>query len=188
MTLLVQTNQVPRVLFERELYVKISITTWYSLSVMDAVLLLRKIMWKSISISAGNRAIFLVWIARKIFSKSYKYFIKFKTYYLHLISSGEEYKTHVKCISEEEKYSAKGWVPKQNQNKNERKQTEWVSMVQELVNSVKLSDPALSRVLQTISQHENIPRKKPKFMVKKLAFINFTAAKISCSIFSCRTF
>merc|ERR1712071_631226 len=77
---------------------------------------------------------------------------------------GEDYKGHVKCISEEEKYSAKGWSAKPNQNKNERKQTEWVAMVQELASSVDKSDPALSRVLQTISQHENIPRKKAKFL------------------------
>jgi len=83
---------------------------------------------------------------------------------IYLIFSGDEYKSHVKCISEEEKYSAKGWTAKPNQNKNERKQTEWVAMVQELASSVDKSDPALSRVLQTISQHENIPRKKAKFL------------------------
>merc|ERR1712071_502859 len=53
---------------------------------------------------------------------------------------GEDYKGHVKCISEEEKYSAKGWSAKPNQNKNERKQTEWVAMVQELpVRSTKVT-------------------------------------------------
>jgi len=77
---------------------------------------------------------------------------------------GEEHKTHIKCISEEEKYSAKGWTPKPNQNKNERKQSEWVEMVQSLVNTAQTKDPSLARVLQTISNHENIPRKKPKFM------------------------
>ena len=81
--------------------------------------------------------------------------------------SGDDYKNHVKCVSEEEKYSAKGWTPRANQNKNERKQTEWVEMVQGLANTVK-ADPALTRVLQTISLHENIPRKKPKFMVYSL--------------------
>jgi hypothetical protein len=52
-------------------------------------------------------------------------------FYIYLIqnSRGEEYKSHIKCVSEEEKYSAKGFVPKPNQNKNERKQTEWVEMV-----------------------------------------------------------
>ena len=44
-------------------------------------------------------------------------------------------------------------------------------MVQKLVNSVKSTDPALSRVLQTISLHENIPRKKPKFMVHIVLFM-----------------
>lgn len=92
---------------------------------------------------------------------------------IYLIFSGDEYKSHVKCISEEEKYSAKGWTAKPNQNKNERKQTEWVAMVQELASSVDKSDPALSRVLQTISQHENIPRKKAKFLVSHIDQIVF---------------
>lgn len=79
---------------------------------------------------------------------------------------GDEYKAHVKCISEAEKYSGKDYVAKPGQNKNERKQTEWVAMVQELVSTVGNTDSALTQVLQKISQHENIPRKKPKFMVE----------------------
>lgn len=77
---------------------------------------------------------------------------------------GEDYKSHVKCISEEEKYSAKGWAPKAGQNKNERKQNEWIEMVQNLVNNLGNTDPELSEALQKISQHDNIPRKKPKYM------------------------
>lgn len=79
--------------------------------------------------------------------------------------SGQEHKSHVKCITEEEKYSAKGYVAKPSQNKNERKQAEWVAMVQNLVQTVGNTNEELSGVLQRISQHENIPRKKPKFMV-----------------------
>ena len=30
---------------------------------------------------------------------------------------GDSYKTHTSCISEAEKYSAKGWQPKPNANK-----------------------------------------------------------------------
>ena len=91
------------------------------------------------------------------------------TRFVFFLCSGDDYKNHVKCVSEEEKYSAKGWTPRANQNKNERKQTEWVEMVQGLANTVK-ADPALTRVLQTISLHENIPRKKPKFMVYSLKY------------------
>ena len=101
----------------------------------------------------------------------YKYFLchykkKQATIFQFCFHSGEEYKAHTKCITEEEKYSAKGWVAKPGQNKNERKQAEWVAMIQDLVNTVGNTDSALTNVLQKISQHENIPRKKPKFMVK----------------------
>lgn len=39
----------------------------------------------------------------------------------------DEYKNHVKCISEEQKYAAKGFVPKQN--KGEVKQEKWFEQV-----------------------------------------------------------
>lgn len=77
---------------------------------------------------------------------------------------GQEYKAHIKCVSEEEKYSGKDYVAKPNQNKNERKQTEWVAMIQNLVEKVGNTNDELSSALQRISQHENIPRKKPKFI------------------------
>ena len=38
-------------------------------------------------------------------------------------------------------------------------------MVQNLVNNLGNTDPELSEALQKISQHDNIPRKKPKYMV-----------------------
>lgn len=49
-------------------------------------------------------------------------------------------------------------------NKGEKKQQEWIN----IVNNVVASAPNMSRdekdLLQYISKHENIPRKKPKFM------------------------
>lgn len=41
-------------------------------------------------------------------------------------------------------------------------------MVQDLIKNVGNTDEELSNALQRISQYENIPRKKPKFMVKFL--------------------
>ena len=98
--------------------------------------------------------------------------------------SGQEHKAHIKCISEEEKYSAKGFVAKPGQNKNERKQTEWVAMVQNVVQSVGNTNDELTNALQRISQHENIPRKKPKFMVifistKVISIIGLNVLEIS---------
>ncbi len=90
---------------------------------------------------------------------------------IYKFNSGQEYKTHIKCISEEEKYSGKGFVAKPGQNKNERKQTEWVAMVQNVVLSVGNTNEELTNALQRISQYENIPRKKPKFMVCKIIVI-----------------
>ena len=58
-------------------------------------------------------------------------------------------------------------MAKPGQNKNERKQTEWVAMVQNVVQSVGNTNEELTSALQRISQYENIPRKKPKFMVRQ---------------------
>lgn len=41
---------------------------------------------------------------------------------------GEEYNQHTKCISEEEKYSGKNYVPKAGANKGEQKQNQWVEV------------------------------------------------------------
>ncbi|XP_062602167.1 cell growth-regulating nucleolar protein-like, partial [Saccostrea cucullata] len=39
---------------------------------------------------------------------------------------GQEYDKHTKCISEEEKYSGKNYVPKAGANKGEQKQNQWL--------------------------------------------------------------
>lgn len=41
---------------------------------------------------------------------------------------GEDYNQHTKCISEEEKYSGKNYVPKAGANKGEQKQNQWVEV------------------------------------------------------------
>ncbi|KYN42115.1 Cell growth-regulating nucleolar protein [Trachymyrmex septentrionalis] len=76
----------------------------------------------------------------------------------------DEYVTHTKCITEAERYGAKDYVPKPSANKGERKQQEWMNVVNDLLTgTVELSN--LERnFLNTLSKHENIPRKKAKFL------------------------
>jgi len=46
-----------------------------------------------------------------------------------VIDSGNEYEAHIKCISEEEKYSGKNYKPKPNANKGEIKQESWMQVI-----------------------------------------------------------
>ena len=39
------------------------------------------------------------------------------------------YNDLIQTFAQQEKYSAKGWAPKAGQNKNERKQNEWVNLI-----------------------------------------------------------
>ncbi|EZA60129.1 hypothetical protein DMN91_009999 [Ooceraea biroi] len=75
-----------------------------------------------------------------------------------------EYVAHTKCITEAERYGGKDYVPKSNANKGERKQQEWICVVSNLLNgTVNLSNEERN-FLNTLSRHENIPRKKAKFL------------------------
>ncbi|XP_063980033.1 cell growth-regulating nucleolar protein [Diachasmimorpha longicaudata] len=77
---------------------------------------------------------------------------------------GDEYVAHTKCITEAERYGGKDYKAKPSANKGERKQQEWINVVQNvLTNSTNLSREEKS-FLQSISRHENIPRKKAKFL------------------------
>lgn len=79
--------------------------------------------------------------------------------------SADTYPAHIKCVSEEEKYSAKGFVPRPSANKGERKQKKW----QDIINSMQETQNSLSHdeqaILNVIVKHENVPRKKIKFQV-----------------------
>lgn len=74
---------------------------------------------------------------------------------------GNEYESHTKCISEEEKYSGKNYKPKPNANKGEIKQELWTQQVQQAID--KASDPKIQTALQQLYNYSNIPRKKAKF-------------------------
>ncbi|XP_055940112.1 cell growth-regulating nucleolar protein-like isoform X2 [Argiope bruennichi] len=75
---------------------------------------------------------------------------------------GDEYKLHIKCISEDQKYGGKDYKPKESSNKGEIKQAKWIEHINTTLATKKISGP-LSGLLEMITQYTNIPRKKSKF-------------------------
>ncbi|XP_013405909.1 cell growth-regulating nucleolar protein [Lingula anatina] len=75
---------------------------------------------------------------------------------------GEAYQEHVKCISEEEKYSGKNYKPKPGTNKGEVKQEQWTQQVQEAIDKAS-ANPKLRNLLIRMKDYANIPRKQAKF-------------------------
>lgn len=80
--------------------------------------------------------------------------------YLHY--SGKDYESHIKCITEEQRYSGKGFVAKEK--KGELKQNIWVEMVQSVLDEQKNAPKNVIKIIETVSKHTNTPRKKPKFI------------------------
>jgi len=81
---------------------------------------------------------------------------------------GDEYKTHTQCMSEAQRYSKEGrtgWDPTAGQgNKGEKKQAMWMGKLRELLDSATDIEPAVRNIVDQILDHENIPRKRPKFI------------------------
>ncbi|XP_032523506.2 cell growth-regulating nucleolar protein [Danaus plexippus] len=75
---------------------------------------------------------------------------------------GTDYEAHTKCITEEERYSGKGFTAKEK--KGEKKQNAWVEMLQSVLDEQKNASRNVLRIIETISKHNNTPRKKPKFI------------------------
>jgi len=73
---------------------------------------------------------------------------------------GDEFNTHVKCVSEAERYGGVGFKAKAN--KGEVKQNSWIEQIQGAADNPNLSANA-KRVMEVIGANENIPRKKKKF-------------------------
>ncbi|KAL6475881.1 hypothetical protein MHYP_G00143800 [Metynnis hypsauchen] len=73
---------------------------------------------------------------------------------------GEDYKNHVKCITEDQKYGGKGYEVKVQ--KGDVKQQQWIQRIQEAMNKPGVS-PRLKAVLSQVSSYTNVPRKKAKF-------------------------
>ncbi|XP_061919863.1 cell growth-regulating nucleolar protein isoform X2 [Entelurus aequoreus] len=73
---------------------------------------------------------------------------------------GDDYKNHVKCISEDEKYGGKGYEAKAK--KGDVKQHQWMQKVNEALDKPGVK-PNLKEVLKQVSAYDNVPRKKAKF-------------------------
>lgn len=70
---------------------------------------------------------------------------------------------HFQCITEAERYSAKGFVAKPEKNKGAQKQEMWTECIQELAERPNF-DRQTKNVLERIANQSNVPRKKPKFV------------------------
>merc|ERR1712183_1098616 len=68
----------------------------------------------------------------------------------------------------EQRYSKtgrNGWDPNQGQgNKGDKKQQEWNEKLRELLQSKSHLSPSVRNIVNTILNHDNIPRKRPKFI------------------------
>lgn len=82
--------------------------------------------------------------------------------FLIFFFSGQDYEVHTKCVTEEERYSGKGFQAKEK--KGEKKQNAWVEMLQSVLDEQKTAPSNVLRIIETISKHNNTPRKKPKFV------------------------
>ncbi|XP_015481043.1 cell growth-regulating nucleolar protein [Parus major] len=73
---------------------------------------------------------------------------------------GDDYKEHVKCVSEDQKYGGKGFEAKTN--KGDAKQQEWIQKIHEVMKKPNIS-PKVRNILEQMRVFNNIPRKKVKF-------------------------
>ncbi|RXN22223.1 cell growth-regulating nucleolar [Labeo rohita] len=73
---------------------------------------------------------------------------------------GDDYKNHIKCISEDQKYGGKHFQPKEN--KGDVKQQQWIQRIQQAMERPDI-EPGVWKVLQMVSTHSNVPRKRAKF-------------------------
>ena len=71
---------------------------------------------------------------------------------------------HTKCITEDERYGGKNYQAKPSSNKGEKKQQAWLNIVQNVLSNSKVLTGQERTFLNSISKHENIPRKKAKFL------------------------
>ncbi|NXC26199.1 LYAR protein, partial [Campylorhamphus procurvoides] len=73
---------------------------------------------------------------------------------------GDDYREHVKCISEDQKYGGKDFEAKTN--KGDAKQQEWIQKIHEVMKKPNIS-PKVRNILEQMRAFDNIPRKKVKF-------------------------
>ncbi|XP_053111945.1 cell growth-regulating nucleolar protein [Hemicordylus capensis] len=73
---------------------------------------------------------------------------------------GDDYKCHVKCISEDQKYGGKGYEVKTA--KGDVKQQEWIQKIHDTIQKTSIN-PKVRDILEQMYAYDNIPRKKGKF-------------------------
>ncbi|KAM3937829.1 cell growth-regulating nucleolar protein isoform 2-T2 [Leptodactylus fuscus] len=73
---------------------------------------------------------------------------------------GNDYKTHLRCLTEDEKYGGKGFEAKAK--KGDVKQQQWIQRIQEVMKKPNISNN-IRNILNQISTFDNVPRKKTKF-------------------------
>nr|CAH7742873.1 unnamed protein product [Callosobruchus chinensis] len=76
---------------------------------------------------------------------------------------GEEYAVHTRCLTEEERYAAKGSLVNVV-HKGEAKQESWLEMIRSILDMQPNMKPSHKHLLEKISNYNNVPRKKVKFM------------------------
>jgi len=79
---------------------------------------------------------------------------------------GDEYQSHTQCMSEAQRYSKEGrsgWDPVAGQAKGEKKQQQWIGKLRELLETTDI-DSSVRHITDSILDHDNIPRKRPKFV------------------------
>ncbi|KFD69095.1 hypothetical protein M514_03022, partial [Trichuris suis] len=74
---------------------------------------------------------------------------------------GIEYNGHIKCITEQEKYS--GGTYQEKERKGEAKQESWIDQVQKAIDQAKPTNIGLRNLLESLKSYTNIPRKQAKF-------------------------
>ncbi|XP_015276665.1 PREDICTED: LOW QUALITY PROTEIN: cell growth-regulating nucleolar protein [Gekko japonicus] len=75
---------------------------------------------------------------------------------------GEDYKSHVKCVSEDQKYGGKGYEAKTHKGDAKQKKQEWIQKIHEAIEKTNIN-PKVRDILQQMYAFDNIPRKKGKF-------------------------
>ncbi|NXU55495.1 LYAR protein, partial [Turnix velox] len=73
---------------------------------------------------------------------------------------GDDYKEHVKCMSEDQKYGGKDFEAKTS--KGDAKQQEWIQKIHKVMKKPDIN-PKVRNVLEQMRAFDNIPRKKVKF-------------------------
>lgn len=91
-------------------------------------------------------------------------------YLIVLLNRGEEFVAHTKCITEDERYAAKGTYANGIVKKGDVKQESWVEMIKSIIDKERNLPPNHRNLLNTISTYNNVPRKKIKFIVSVSIF------------------